>query len=449
MPLLSSFSSISAKALGLTSSQFSGVGDGCWINRTSSATKNVDGTSTESDSSGNVYVVGNTGNTGGGQLDIFIAKYNSSGVIQWQRILGNASYSDGSYNIAIDSSSNVYVVGYTQPTGSLVQALVAKYNSSGTIQWQKNLVYNYAPGAGLVYGQSVAIDSSGNLLITGLAYVGGGGAIDVPVIKMDSSGAVTWQRQLGTSGLTTSQVGSAIAVDTAGRSTVCGYDQGTTPFSGIVAQYNSSGTLQWQRKLTYPTYNFLAQHITTDSSDNIYVLGRTETPAYKLFLIKYNSSGAIQWQRELNYTTNLLATGVTTDSSGNVYLSLTINALGYGMIIKYNSSGTIQWQRAFTTEYGYTTLIGNVVGTNYHSTGTYNDGTYQNTLTIKLPTDGSKIGYYQLGTLDMSYTQFNLNDVLGTLTDSAGTLTDAAGTLTLATTTLTDSAGALTSATLT
>ncbi len=207
--------------------------------------------------------------------------------------------------------------------------------------------------------------------------------------------------------------------------------------------------MQWQRKLTYPTYNFLLQHITIDSSDNIYVVGWTQTPAYKIFIIKYNSSGAIQWQRELNYATNLNATGVTTDSSGNVYLSLTINILGYGMIIKYNSSGTVQWQRALTTEYGGGTLIGNIVGTNYYSTGTYNDGTYQNALTVKLPTDGSKIGYYQIGTLDISYIQFNLNDVPGTLTDSAGVLTDAAGTLTLATTTLTDAAGALTSATLT
>jgi hypothetical protein len=447
MPLLSSFSGISAKALGLTSSQFSAVGDGCWINRTYNPTKNVYSSESISDSSGNVYVVGSTGATGGGQIDVYVAKYNSSGVIQWQRILGNASYNDIAYSMAIDSSSNVYIVGYSEVTVNLIKILVVKYNSSGTIQWQKSLVYEYGPGLGIAYGQSVSIDSSGNLLITALTFVAGGGSFDIPIVKMDSSGAVTWQRQLGTA--STSQIGSGIAVDTAGRSNVCGYDQGTTPFSGVVAQYNSSGTLQWQRKLTYPTYNFLGQHITTDSSDNIYVVGWTQTPAYKIFIIKYNSSGAIQWQRELNYTTNLNATGVTTDSSGNVYLSLTINILGYGMIIKYNSSGTVQWQRALTTEYGGSTLIGNIVGTNYYSTGTYNDGTYQNALTVKLPTDGSKIGYYQIGTLDISYIQFNLNDVPGTLTDSAGVLTDAAGTLTLATTTLTDAAGALTSATLT
>lgn len=447
MPLLSSFAGISAKALGLTSSQFSAVGDGCWMNRTYSTTKNVSGSESISDSSGNVYVVGSTGATGGGQIDAYIAKYNSSGVIQWQRILGNASYNDIPYSMTVDSSSNVYVVGYSEVTANLSKILVVKYNSSGTIQWQKSLSYEYASGYGINFGLSVATDSSSNVYITGQTYLGTTPSYDIPIVKMDSSGAITWQRQIGSN--STIQSGSAIAVDSTGKVTVCGYDYQTSPYSGVVAQYNSSGTLQWQRKLTYPTYNFLLQHIAIDSSDNIYVVGWTQTPAYKIFLIKYNSSGTIQWQRELNYATNLNATGVTTDSSGNVYLSLTINILGYGMIIKYNSSGTIQWQRALTTEYGGSTFIGNIVGTNYYSTGTYNDGTYDNALTVKLPTDGSKIGYYQIGTLDISYIQFDLNDVPGTLTDAAGTLTDAAGTLTLATTTLTDAAGALTSVTLT
>lgn len=447
MPLLSSFAGISAKALGLTSSQFSAVGDGCWMNRTYDPTKNVTGISTVSDSSGNVYVTGYTSTASSNTEDVFIAKYNSSGVIQWQRILGSASLSDTPNSIAVDSSSNVYIVGNYYASANLNAMLVAKYNSSGTIQWQKSLNYEFIPGYSSTLALSVKVDSSANLYITGAPYLGTTPSYDIPIVKMDSSGAITWQRKLGSN--STIQVGTSIAVDSSSNVIVSGYDYQTTPYSGIVAQYNSSGTLQWQRKLTYPTYNLLLQHITTDSSNNIYVVGWTQTPAYKIFLIKYNSSGAIQWQRELNYSTNLNTTGITTDSSGNVYLSITINILGYGMIIKYDSSGTVQWQRALTTEYGSnSTLIGNIVGSNYYSTGNYNDGTWKNTLTVKLPTDGSKIGYYQIGTLDVSYTQFNLNDVPGTLTDSAGTLTDAAGILTLATTTLTDSAGALTSATL-
>jgi hypothetical protein len=447
MPLLSSFAGISAKALGLTSSQFSAVGDGCWMNRTYDPTKNVTGTSTASDSSGNVYVTGYTSTASSNTEDVFIAKYNSSGVIQWQRILGSASLSDTPNSLAVDSSSNVYIVGNYFVSANLNVMLVAKYNSSGTIQWQKSLAYEYIPGYGSALGLSVKVDSSANLYITGAPYLGTTPSYDIPIVKMDSSGAITWQRKLGLN--STIQIGTSTAVDSTGKVAVCGYDY-TSPYSGIVAQYNSSGTLQWQRKLTYPTYNFLLQHITIDSSDNIYVVGWTQTPAYKIFLIKYNSSGAIQWQRELNYSTNLNTTGITTDSSGNVYLSITINILGYGMIVKYNSSGTVQWQRALTTEYGSgSTLIGNIVGSNYYSTGNYNDGTWKNTLTVKLPTDGSKIGYYQIGTLDVSYFQFNLTDTTGTLTDSAGTLTDAAGILTLATTTLTDSAGALTSVTLT
>ena len=88
------------------------------------------------DSNNNCYVGGIYGTSTTG----FISKYNSSGVLQWQRKLSQNGSSYG-YGIALDSSNNVFITGQlTDSTRS--NMLVAKYNTSGTLQWQRNLYEN-------------------------------------------------------------------------------------------------------------------------------------------------------------------------------------------------------------------------------------------------------------------------------------------------------------------
>ena len=97
------------------------------------------------DSSGNVYVTGYTGggldgNTyAGGNYDLFVVKYNSSGTKQWTQQLGTSS-DDYAYGVATDSSGNVYVAGETHGgmdgniNAGLNDLFLVKYNSSGTKQ---------------------------------------------------------------------------------------------------------------------------------------------------------------------------------------------------------------------------------------------------------------------------------------------------------------------------
>ena len=101
------------------------------------------------DSSGNVYVTGDTykgldGNTSAGNSDLFVVKYLDNGTKQWTKQLGTSS-TDLADGVATDSSGNVYVVGYTYGgldgntnTGGS-DLFVVKYNSSGTKQWTKQL----------------------------------------------------------------------------------------------------------------------------------------------------------------------------------------------------------------------------------------------------------------------------------------------------------------------
>ncbi|MES2616045.1 MAG: SBBP repeat-containing protein, partial [Bdellovibrionota bacterium] len=103
------------------------------------------GYATATDSSGNVYVAGYTnggldGNTLTGTYDFVVTKYDSSGAKQWTRQLGVASKPTYGYATATDSSGNVYVAGNTNGgldgntlTGTQ-DSFVTKYNSSGTKQ---------------------------------------------------------------------------------------------------------------------------------------------------------------------------------------------------------------------------------------------------------------------------------------------------------------------------
>jgi len=96
------------------------------------------------DSSGNVYVTGGTkggldGNTSAGNTDLFVVKYNSSGTKQWTKQLGTSGH-DRARGVATDSSGNVYVTGDTyggldgNTSAGYNDLFVVKYNSSGTKQ---------------------------------------------------------------------------------------------------------------------------------------------------------------------------------------------------------------------------------------------------------------------------------------------------------------------------
>ena len=159
------------------------------------------------DASGNVYVTGSyngtatfgtTTKTSAGGYDIFVAKYNSSGTLQWVQSAGGTSYDYGR-GIAVDASGNVYVTGYYEGTATFgtttkISAgghniFVAKYNSSGALQWVQS-----ARGTLYDIGSDIAVDGSGNVYVTG-RYQGtatfgnnsltSAGATDIFVARID------------------------------------------------------------------------------------------------------------------------------------------------------------------------------------------------------------------------------------------------------------------------
>ena len=177
------------------------------------------------DSSGNVYCAGVTdgamgeANGGGGNYDAFIMKLNSSGTLQWVTQLGAVTTAPGGSNagidychgVTVDSSDNVYCAGATdgamaEANGGGTDAVIMKLNSSGILQWVKQLgAVTSAPGgsnAGTDYCNGVTVDSSDNVYCAGATHGAIGeanaGGTDAFIMKLNSSGTLQWVKQLGT-----------------------------------------------------------------------------------------------------------------------------------------------------------------------------------------------------------------------------------------------------------
>jgi len=286
--------------------------------------------SVATDSLGNVYMAGETrygldGNTHAGNSDIFIAKFNSSGTKLWTKQMGSY-HSDGANGVATDLSGNVYITGYTnQPSGTSVVGL------------------------------------DGNK-----AY----GGNDTFLIKYDSDGAKQWTKQIGTS---SSDQGMGVKTDSLGNIYVAGHTAGkldNNTNSGnediFLIKFNSEGIKQWTKMFGTSSSDNLYE-IALDTSDNIYLAGFTfggmdgnsHLGERDIFVVKYNSSGSKLWSRQTGTSMEDNAYGISTDLSGNVILAGSTRgafegytSFGYDedlFVIKYSSNGTMMWTRQLGT----------------------------------------------------------------------------------------------------
>jgi uncharacterized delta-60 repeat protein len=367
---------------------------------------------------------------------ILLVKRDPNGVLQWQRLM-DGSESEVGESVTVDSSDNVYVTGYsaTQSAGS-IDTFIAKYNSSGNLQWQRIL-----GSTDTDRGSSISFDSLGNVYITGYSNGTPGGDNDLTIVKYDSSGTLQWQRILGGTG---TNIGRSVSVDSSGNIYVAGYttSEGEGGNDGLIAKYNSSGTIQWQRVFG-GTDAEIFHSVSVDSSGNIYVAGYTTSEGEggnDLLVLKYDSSGALQWQRILGGTGLDRAHGVSVDSSDNVYALGVTNSEGEGsydgLIVKYDSSGNLQWQRilggtgndwfeGITIDKNDNILVSGRTSTNTSEAHAV--------FLAKLPSDGSLIGAYRLNGGDFVYRASGLISAESSLTSATSTLTSATSSHTAAT----------------
>ena len=319
------------------------------------------GNALDVDSSGNVYSAGYYYDSGN---KFFIGKHNSSGTKQWQ----NGYYSGVSTtpgDIKIDSAeTSIYVTGATN-----YLLFLAKYNTSGTLQWSNNVT---SPNIG-ANGSSLAIDST-----NGYVYVGGGGpnssSVNVGWIGQFSiagSGSLNWQRSLTEPNGTLIANIRGTAVDSSGNVYVSGvyYANSNTDSIAFVAKYNSSGTIQWQRKFESPntsgSYNrtISFSSIAVDNDGSLILTGQgyqsTGDITSKPILIKYPTDGSKTGTYSFTYSGNTyqvaissssLTTATPTWSVGSTSFTTVANPTGEGdetLITPQATSATVIGKATF------------------------------------------------------------------------------------------------------
>ena len=302
---------------------------------------------------GSVYVCGYTNNAGAGRDDFLIAKFNSSGTLQWQKTLGGSN-NDNCKSVAVGPDGSVYVCGYINNnaanTGSL-DLLLAKLNSSGTLQWQKTL-----GGSGRDYGKSVEVAPDGSVYVCGETTSAGAGNSDFLIAKFNSSGTLQWQKTFGGSSY---DYGKSVAVAPDGSVYVCGFreSESTRYNDFLLAKFNSSGVLQWQKTLGWTLYlNVYGLGIAVGTDGSVYVCGHSyysSRDSNYLVFTKLDSSGTLQWQKTLSVYSEGYSIAVGPD--GSVYVCGIVSSADTGsdrfLINKFDSSGTLQWQKTLSGSY--------------------------------------------------------------------------------------------------
>nr|MDO8119139.1 hypothetical protein [Candidatus Sigynarchaeota archaeon] len=86
---------------------------------------------------GMVYMAGYTDSFGMGFSDAFLAKYDASGTLLWNRTCGGTSTEFGC-NVAIAADETIYLAGSTSSAGAGgLDAFLAKYNATGSQLWNR------------------------------------------------------------------------------------------------------------------------------------------------------------------------------------------------------------------------------------------------------------------------------------------------------------------------
>jgi hypothetical protein len=156
-------------------------------------------------------VTGNHNPTGNFS-DAWVIKVNATGNLVWQKTYGG-SFTDQANSICATTDGGAVIAGWTNsadgdvthlhgPAGGAADFWVVKIDDTGAIQWQ-----NTYGGSRNDYAQSIKQTRDGGFIVVGNTYsndsdVAGnhdnsGATADVWVVKLNASGAITWQKNFG------------------------------------------------------------------------------------------------------------------------------------------------------------------------------------------------------------------------------------------------------------
>jgi hypothetical protein len=218
--------------------------------------------------------------------DCKIVKLNNSGTLQTQRHFYYSSAREVAFrSMRVNrSTGEVYASGDHNEDNFLtsVPAIVKTNSALSSISWSRE--HPLSAGSGSI--TSTSIDSSGNsysvMFFTDPALTS-------VLVKFNSSGTVQWQRQTNTSiGVFWLYVYAAPD----GFIYLYGRDQ-MVAGRMVIFKYNSSGVLQWQRYLDNAGYVYVTRLSMDSSGALVLTIDRDNTGAYNMMTVRIPADGSL------------------------------------------------------------------------------------------------------------------------------------------------------------
>lgn len=332
------------------------------------------------DASGNVIIVGNLYNTVDfdpdpnttfnltpSGTDVFICKLDASGNFVWAKQLGSSN-TDVSYAVTSDAAGNIYTLGGFNGTadfdpnagtsnltanGSGRDIFISKLDASGNFVWAKRM-----GGTSNEYAYALALDSGGNICITGTfegtanfdtgagtANLTSAGWGDIFICKLNADGDYLWAKGMGANVFMNNDEGRAIAVDASGNICVAGRFSGTVDFDpglgttnlnsssggNFVCKFDASGNFIWAKNISatitsialgtsgkvYTTGNFSG---TVDFDPGSGTTNLSSPGNSDVFVNVLDASGNFVEAQRIGGTTSDNGNGITTDAAENIYI---------------------------------------------------------------------------------------------------------------------------------
>lgn len=367
----------------------------------------------ELDASGNIYVAGyylstvdfdpgpgTVSYTSAGATDFYFSKFDNNGNLIWANSIGylgtdyaqtlaldnnGALYISGEFtsdSIDFDPGPGVFTLPNSNPSLTSYDPYLAKYDTSGTLQWVFGL-----GGTSSDFARSVVVAPNGDVLLGGyfsttltpdpaaITTLTSIGLADCYIARYTSAGSLVWAKGFG-GGSTDNLLGLTMHGDSV-------FSTGT--FNSIVDFDPGNDTLAFQSA------------------------GLTDA-----FISKLDNAGNLIWARAFGSNPSETATGICANAAGEVYIAGSfndttnldasntapiMNALGLrdGFITKYSATGDYVWgNRIGSSATDYCRFItldpsGDIWTTGYYGAGTlYPD---QTNLSIQFTNSGVNDGF--------------------------------------------------------
>lgn len=302
-------------------------------------------------------------------------------------------FNSGANEFVVDYSNNTIYVAATVDYSPTSDIVVLAYNSNGSTKW--TFIYNDSVW-GNAQSKAIALDTFGNIYITGQVSGYNSSPGDIITMKLDTTGNLVWNKRYnGSQNL--HDYSEDLVVNLAGDVFITGYANGPgTTKDLLLVKYNSMGILQWSHEINgNGNGSDRGQYLVAASDQNVVVAGYiTDSINYTSILIsKYDSLGNIIWDRRY---TNAGFASMEIDSNDCLYFAgsyLDSSFNQYYAVHKFNSNGNLLW--VARNDYGtaWENAKSVLIGTDgyIYSTGSYDCGAgcSSNIVTMKLDSSGN------------------------------------------------------------